>query len=91
MQTDNTLERDGEENVAESGESPEESSEDPAPKENAVTLPVTNYPQRERHRSRMLTYGALGQPIVVDIGVEDLHMCISSCQKTVATLGSTLG
>ncbi|XP_056134577.1 uncharacterized protein lrrc74b [Lampris incognitus] len=57
------------ESTAEPGESLQESSEedDPDPP------PATNYPQRARHRPRMLTYTALGEPTWVEAGAESLH------------------
>ena len=61
--------RDGE-NDAEPGEGLQESSEedDPDPP------PATSYPQRHRHRPRMLTYNTLGEPTWVEAGAESLHV-----------------
>ena len=47
----------------ESKEELQESSEE----DDLPPLPVTNDPQRERRPRRMLTYGALGEPLVGDV------------------------
>ena len=64
-----TADGDGE-NDAEPGEGLQESSEedDPDPP------PVTSYPQRHRHRPRMLTYNTLGEPTWVEADAESLHV-----------------
>ena len=73
-ETDNrgtTADGDGE-NDAEPGESLQESSEEDDP--DSDPPPVTSYPQRHRHRPRVLTYNALGEPTWVEAGAESLHV-----------------
>ncbi len=65
-----TADEDGEDDTAEPGESLQESSEedDPDPP------PATSYPQRHRHRPRMLTYNTLGEPTWVEAGARGLRV-----------------
>lgn len=77
---DITAETDGENDAAEPGESLQESSEE----EDPDPLPATNYPQRDRHRPRMLTYTTLGEPTWVEAGAESLHVSTSpACSRPV--------
>ncbi|CAK6980760.1 hypothetical protein F7725_021361%2C partial [Scomber scombrus] len=75
-------EADGEDNTAELGESLQDSSEELASEEDDPGLmPAVNHPQRERCRPRMLTYGALDEPTVVEVGVENLQVTMSPAYK----------
>lgn len=73
----------GEDHVAEPGESLQESSEEPASEED-VPAPssAAAYPQRQRRPRRMLTYRALGEPAVVEVGVDSLNVSMSpACNR----------
>lgn len=67
---------DGDNNAAEPGDRPQESSEEDDPEQQ----PATSYPQRERRRPKMLTYKALGEPMVVEVGVESLQVSLQPAE-----------
>lgn len=79
---DNTPVEDGDDNASEPGDGLLESSEQPTSEEDEPASPtVSAYPQRERRRPRMLTYGTLGEPSVVEVGVANLHVSMSSAYE----------
>ncbi|KAI7808131.1 hypothetical protein IRJ41_015734, partial [Triplophysa rosa] len=43
------------------------------------TLYLNTYPRRERHHPKILTYGSLGQPSVVELGVDKLNHPKTDC------------
>ncbi|KAK9537125.1 hypothetical protein VZT92_005737 [Zoarces viviparus] len=80
---DSTPGSDAGDSAAEPGEKLQESSEEPASEEeDPEPPPATNYPQRERHRPKTLTYRALGEPTVGEVGVESLQVSMApACNR----------
>lgn len=71
---DNTAGGDGEDNTAEPGESLQESSEELASEVDDPEPPPATHRGRDAQRPRMLTYGALGEPTLVEVGVKNLQV-----------------
>lgn len=82
VETDTAPEDDQDDYTAGPEENPLELSERFASEEDEPEpQPVIAYPQGERRRRRMLTYGSLGEPTVVEVGVKSLQVSMFPAGK----------